>query len=289
LGGASTPHLTPAVAFGVCLGRHNKKSRSELIEIGLIDLSRAIVRLPVVFFFAWSDTKARYKRSVLGPFWLVLTTIVGVVGLGFIWSILLKVDRSEFIPSLTVGLIIWQFISGCFAEGPGIFYRQVGQIKDINLPSFFISMQLILRQLINFAHNIVVFVIVLAIYPEHVSAVAFLAIPGLLLVILNLLWVVQSLGYVGARFRDLEPLVVSFLPILFFLSPVIYRASQLGTLEPIMAFNPLTYWIGLIRDPLSGIVPAGETYVLALAVTVAGWALALWLTSSRRHRLPYWI
>jgi ABC-type polysaccharide/polyol phosphate export permease len=260
-----------------------------LIEIGLIDLSRAIVRLPVVVYFAWSDTKARYKRSVLGPFWLVLTTIVGVVGLGFIWSILLKVDRAEFIPSLTIGLIIWQFISGCFAEGPGIFYRQVGQIKDINLPSFFISMQLILRQLINFAHNVVVFIVVLMIYPEHVSTVAFLAIPGLLLVILNLLWVVQSLGYVGARFRDLEPLVVSFLPILFFLSPVIYRASQLGTLEPIMAFNPLTYWIGLIRDPLSGIVPAGGTYALALAVTVAGWALALWLTSSRRHRLPYWI
>jgi ABC-type polysaccharide/polyol phosphate export permease len=150
-------------------------------------------------------------------------------------------------------------------------------------------MQLIFRQLINFAHNIIVFVLVMVIFPKHVSFAAFLAAPGLILVILNLIWVVQVFGYIGARFRDLEPLIVTFLPILFFLSPVVYRASQLGSLETMMTLNPVTYWIGLIRDPLLGVVPDLKTYILALAVTVAGWTAALWLTASRRHRLPYWI
>jgi ABC-type polysaccharide/polyol phosphate export permease len=215
--------------------------------------------------------------------------MVGVVGLGVIWSVLLKVDRQEFIPSLTIGLIVWGMISGCIAESAGVFYRQSAQIKDINLPSFFLSLQLILRQLINFGHNILVFIVVMAIYPEHVSLAAFLAIPGLALVIFNLLWLAQILGYIGARFRDLEPLIVAFLPILFFLSPVVYRASQLGPLQYIMAFNPLTYWIGLVRDPLLGVVPGPGTYILALTTTVVGWTAALWLTGSRRHRLPYWI
>jgi ABC-type polysaccharide/polyol phosphate export permease len=259
------------------------------METGLRDLFEAIDRLPLARYFAWSDTKARYRRSFLGPFWLVLSTMVGVVGLGFVWSTLLKVDRAEFIPSLTIGLIVWQLISGCVSEGSAVFYRQASQIKDINLPSFFVSFQLVLRQLINFGHNIVVFIFVLLIFPQHVSVLAFLAIPGLIVVVLNLLWVVQILGYVGARFRDIEPLVVSFMPILFFLSPVIYRASQLGPLEPIMVFNPLGYWIGLIRDPVLGTVPGAGTYLYALAVTVAGWTAALWLTARKRHRLPYWI
>jgi ABC-type polysaccharide/polyol phosphate export permease len=56
-----------------------------------------------------------------------------------------------------------------------------------------------------------------------------------------------------------------------------------------MAFNPLTYWIGLVRDPLLGVVPGPGTYILALTTTVVGWTAALWLTGSRRHRLPYWI
>lgn len=259
------------------------------MEIGWRDLIEAIDRLRLALYFAWSDTKARYRRSYLGPFWLVLSTMVGVVGLGFIWSILLKVDRAEFIPSLTIGLIVWQLISGCISEGATVFYRQASQIKDINLPSFFVSIQLILRQLINFLHNIVVFVVVMAIFPRHASPLALLAIPGLILVTLNLLWVVQILGFIGARFRDVEPLIVAFLPILFFLSPVIYRANQLGAIEPIMALNPVGYWIGLIRDPVLGVVPSLGIYLFALAVTVAGWAAALWLTSRKRHRLPYWI
>jgi ABC-type polysaccharide/polyol phosphate export permease len=259
------------------------------MEAGLSDLAGAVKRLPVALYFAWSDTKARYKRSVLGPFWLVLTTMVGVVGLGIIWSVLLKVERQEFIPSLTVGLIVWQFISGCIAESPAVFYRQASQIKDINLPSFFLSLQLVLRQLMNFGHNLVVFLLVTIVYPEHLSLAALLSIPGLILLVLNLLWVAQILGYLGARFRDIEPLIVAFLPILFFLSPVVYRASQLGQLQAIMSFNPLTYWIGLVRDPLLGIVPSAQTYILDLAVCALGWTAALWLTASRRHRLPYWI
>jgi ABC-type polysaccharide/polyol phosphate export permease len=259
------------------------------MDIGLLDLTQALKRLPVALYFAWSDTKARYRRSVLGPFWLVLSTLVGVVGLGVIWSVLLKVEKAEFIPSLTIGLVVWQMISGCIAESPSVFYRQAAQIKDINLPSFFLSLRLILRQLINLGHNIFVFVVVVMIYPEHASLIALLGIPGVLLLILNLLWVVQILGYIGARFRDLEPLIVAFLPILFFLSPVVYRASQLGPLQSTMAFNPLSYWIGLVRDPLLGVIPSPGTYILALATTVVGWAAALWLTASRRHRLPYWI
>jgi len=259
------------------------------MNTGLRDFREAITLLPKALYFAWSDTKARYKRSVLGPFWLVLSTIFGVVGLGVVWSILLNADRAEFIPSLTIGLIVWQLISGCLAEAPAIFYRQSGQIKDINLPSFFVSFQLVMRQIINFGHNLIVFAIVTIVYPHHASLLAFVAIPGLVLVVANLLWLVQVLGYVGARYRDLEPLIGSFLPILFFVSPVIYRAGQLGPMARVMAFNPIGNWISLVRDPLMGELPNAASYGVALATTAAGWSVALWLTTARRRRLPYWI
>jgi ABC-type polysaccharide/polyol phosphate export permease len=260
------------------------------MEIGLRDLREALARFPLALYFAWSDTKARYKRSVLGPFWLVLNTAIGVVGLGFVWSALLKANKTEFIPSLTIGLVVWQMLSGCLAEAPGIFYRQASQIKDINLPSFFISLQVVLRQLINAGHNFVVVIVIFIIFPGHISLTALLAIPGLIIVIVNLLWVTQLLGLIGARYRDLEPLVVAFLPILFFVSPVIYSAKQLGgDLEPLLLFNPLADWLGLIRDPIMGMTPTLGAYLYALAITAAGWLITLRTTSRKRHRLPYWI
>jgi len=253
------------------------------------DLTEAMSRLPLALYFAWSDTKARYKRSVLGPFWLVITTLIGVVGLGIIWSILLKVNREDFLPPLAIGLVVWQMIAGCVADAPSLFYRQSGQIKDINLPAFLVALQLMMRHLINFAHNFVVVGIVFLVFERHFSLVALLAAPGLVIVLLNLLWVVQLLGLIGARFRDVDPLVAAFLPILFFLSPVIYRAKQLGALKSIMAFNPLAYWIDLISQPLLGTAPSGRAYAVALAITGLGWLITLWATSRNRSRLPYWI
>jgi ABC-type polysaccharide/polyol phosphate export permease len=259
------------------------------MEIGLRDLREALARFPLALYFAWSDTKARYKRSVLGPFWLVLNTTIGVVGLGFVWSTLFKANKADFIPSLTVGLIVWQMLSGCVSEAPAVFYRQASQIKDINLPSFFISLQVVLRQLINLCHNFIVVVAIFIIFPGHISLTAFLAIPGLIIAVLNLLWVIQLLGLIGARYRDLEPLVVAFLPILFFVSPVIYSAKQLGDLEFIQLFNPMACWLGLIKDPIMGVTPTASAYVYALVITAIGWWITLWTTSRKRHRLPYWI
>ena len=55
-------------------------------------------------YFAWSDTKARYKKSVLGPFWPTLTNLLGVVGLSLVWAELMNQDMQSFVPQLAIGL-----------------------------------------------------------------------------------------------------------------------------------------------------------------------------------------
>ena len=57
-----------------------------------------------------------------------------------------------------------------------------------------------------------------------------MAIPGLLLVIANLYWISLLIGTLGARFRDLEYLISMIMPLLMFLSPVMYRPNALPNL-----------------------------------------------------------
>lgn len=243
----------------------------------------------MALYFAWTETLARYRRSLLGPLWLVLSTLIGVGGLGLVWSALLKIDARDFIPSLAVGLVTWQLISGSITEATTVFSRAGGSILNIKLPTFLMSFQLLFRQLINFGHNLVVVLLVLLIYPDHIGAAALFAIPGLLIVAVSLAGVIQLFGFFGARFRDLDPLISSFMPILFFLSPVIYQSRQLNGMEYLMEFNPMAHWIRLIRDPVMGVFPTVGSYLAALAILAAIWAAALWITSSRAHRLPYWV
>lgn len=85
------------------------------------EILAALRGLPAAQDPSRSDAKARYKRSRLGPFWLTLGAAIGVDGLGFAWNTLFKMDRAEFIPLLTAGLILWQFIAGVITESTTVF------------------------------------------------------------------------------------------------------------------------------------------------------------------------
>ena len=259
------------------------------IADGLADLAAAWKRRQLAIFFAWSETVARYRRSTLGPIWLVLGTAVGVAGLGYIWSILLNQEMQSFIPSITVGLVVWQFVSGVVTDSAGMFVRNATMLVNIKMPVYLITFQAFGRHLINLGHNLVVVLAVFLVFPHYNSWLSLMALPGLLIVSINLIAIMQLVGILGARFRDLEPLILAFFPILFFLSPVIYRPGQLGPAEPVMAFNPITHYIRVIRDPLLGELPTLGSYGIVLALTAVTVLASVWLTGSRGHRLPYWM
>lgn len=253
------------------------------------EMRAAVRRLDLAFFLAWSDTRTRYRRSVLGPFWLVIGTAIGVGGLGFVWSTLFETDAATFIPMITIGLVTWYLLLGSIVESASVFYSNRGLLLSMRFSSLLIAIQLLLRQIINFGHNFVVVAGVLLIYPDHLSPVAFLAIPGFLLVCLNMLWIIQLVGYFGARYRDLEPLLAAVMQPMFFMTPVLFRPQQLGDKAFVMDFNPLAYWLALVRDPLMGNPPTAGTWIVSLLIAVVGWSLALWMTGRKRHRLPYWV
>jgi ABC-type polysaccharide/polyol phosphate export permease len=220
----------------------------------------------VALLFAWSDTKARYRRSTLGPFWIVIGTAIGAAGLGYLWSNLMNADPSIFVPSLTIGLIVWQLIVGCVSESANVFVRNASIIRNMKIPFLFFPTQMLFRHLITFAHNAIVIIAVLIIFPPPISAVQLLVIPGLFLVAGNLLWIALLIGMLGARLRDLDYMINAILPMFFFISPVMFRPSNL-TINPALVWgNPFSYLITIIRSPLEGSVPPLFVYVVTIVM-----------------------
>lgn len=253
------------------------------------DIVDSFNKLPMAFYFVWGDTVARYRRSILGPFWLVLGTAVGTLGLGWLWGSLLKVDYAIFIPSLTVGLVVWQLIASSIVEGSTSFVRSAALIRNVKTPYLIFPVQVLLRQLINFAHNLIVVVGVLLIFSTGMSWVALLFIPNLLLVVANLLWMVLLIGMLGARFRDIEQLIAVVMPLLFFLSPVIYRPDQLGMKASFVWFNPFSHMISLLRFPLQGSIPPTFVYLVMISMMIIGWSISLWLLNRKYGRIAFWV
>lgn len=256
---------------------------------GIADIVQTFQCYRIITFMAFSDVKARYKRSVLGPLWLTLGTAGGSAGLGFIWSELFRVDATTFVPTLTAGLILWQFISGIITESTVLFSRQASIIRNLSLPLAIHPAQLLLRHLINLAHNAPVFFIVALALGSPLTLTTLLALPGLLLLTLNLLWLALFIGLIGARFRDIEYLVAMVMPLFMLISPVFFRPNYLPFSEHIIWFNPFSHFIEIVRFPLLGSTPPIFVVEIHLAMLVVGWGVTLWLFNRQHHRVAFWV
>lgn len=267
----------------------NHGGRGSAAAILADEIVPALKRADLAFYLAWSDTRTRYRRSVLGPFWLVLGTAIGVGGLGFVWSRLFEMDAAVFVPSLAIGLVCWYLLSQSVVEAASVFVQNRESLLNMKISSLQIALQLLLRHLVTFAHNLVVVVIVFLIYPPDLGWNMLLAVPGLLLVSFTLLGIIELVGFFGARFRDLEPLLGAVMQPLFFVTPVIFRPEQLGDTHLILALNPFAYWLSLIRDPLMGATPTAATWLVSALMAVVIWAAALVMMARKRVRLAYWV
>ena len=253
------------------------------------DIRTAINLMPLIAFMARGDLRARYKRSVLGPLWLTLGTAMGTLGLGLVWSELFKMERDKFVPALTAGLIMWQLLSGCILEATTTYWRQASIIRNVSMPLSVHPIQMVVKHLVNFFHNLPVFIIVVYFFNVPVTPSTLLFIPCMLLLIANLLWITLLFSMLGARFRDLEYVVAAALPVLMFLSPVFYRPNYLPVSGELMWLNPFSYLIELIRYPLLGTAPPAFVVVTNLLYCAIGWVFAISVFNAKRDRIAYWV
>ena len=99
----------------------------------------------------------------------------------------------------------------------------------------------------------------------------------------------MTLGLVGARFRDMMPLVANATQMLLFVTPVLWRAEDLGTRRVLAELNPLFHLIEIVRAPLLGAGFPMESFAVATIVTLLNLGLAFALYARLRWRVAYWL
>ncbi len=142
-------------------------SQSMTLKAAFADLTRGAQQRELWFKLGLQDIKQRYRRSVLGPFWITIATGVMALALGLLYSMLFQIPVAEFLPHVTVGLIMWTFISGCIKEGATVFIENEGLIKQLPAPLSVHVYRLVWRQTLFLGHNLIIWGIL---SPESVSA-----------------------------------------------------------------------------------------------------------------------
>src|SRR5215211_8532431 len=175
--------------------------RSKTVSKAWGDLRSGFARRELWLHLGWQDIKQRYRRSVLGPIWITIATGTTAVAMGLLYSKLFKLPLAEHLPYVTLGLIIWNLINAAIIEGADVFVHNEGLIKQLPTPLSVHVYRLVWRQIILFAHNIVIFVVIAIIFPKPWKWTDLAVIPAMGLIVLNCIWVSVVFGIVGTRYR----------------------------------------------------------------------------------------
>lgn len=238
---------------------------------------------------AWLEIKQRYRRSVIGPFWLTLSTAIMIFAMGPLYGSLFGQSLDKYFLYLATSIIVWQLISTSINDSCQAFIGSEGFIKQSSLPLSVYVLRIVWKNLIIFAHNIVVIVAVALFFPPELKISVLLVFPGLFLIALNALWVGIVVGLVCARFRDVTQIVSSIVGIAFFVTPIMWYSKMLGPNGWMVNLNPFYHFIQIIRAPIIGDIIDPRNWVATVVITVVGYILMIALFGRFRNRVAYWV
>jgi ABC-2 type transport system permease protein len=153
------------------------------------------------------------------------------------------------------------------------------------------------RQTLFFAHNLVVYVIMLFVFPQPLTWTDLAAVPAFLLLVANGAWVALLFGIFTTRFRDLSPIVQSIVQLAFFLTPIVWIYQDfLNSPNPavreraqLAELNPFLHFVEILRRPMLGQDQQLRYWVVVLCITVVGWGITLLALRRYRARVSYWV
>jgi ABC-type polysaccharide/polyol phosphate export permease len=255
------------------------------------DLFGGLLRTDLWGRLGWLDVKRRYRRTLLGPFWTSISLALYVVAVGLVGAGLWHQDIREYLPFLVSGMIAWLLVSTIINESCTLLVSGHALFRNVKFEYSILAYALVWRNFVIFLHNLVVYVVIVGVLkPEVMGLTALLAIPGVVLVAVNGIWVALLCGMFCLRYRDVTPIVSSVIQIAMLITPIFWPPDSLAGLHRLVFVetNPLYHVVDLVRGPLLGTVPEITSYVVVLLITVGGWALTYWVFKHFRKRIAYW-
>jgi len=267
---------------------------------------RAQIRASVADFSrAWKDRQPwlvaavvaignKYRRTILGPWWATLTTLMFVFGLAILRTGLGGGDLREAIPYVGLGFIAFSLISGGVLAGTSVYVSAGQQLATSRQPYSAYVLRANTQQVLDFFHDAVVILILVVLFAIPLSLMWGWSIAALVLIVASSVGVGLWLGPLAARYRDVGPFVTALMRLLFFLTPIFWSISELEeTGRSWLAwFNPITYQLLAFRDPILGTDhPSAPIAPMTMAAILAAGNLILGLIVFTRYRarIPYWV
>lgn len=196
-----------------------------------------------------SDIRIKYKNSVLGIFWSMLSPAFTLGIYYLVFSTFLKNGIPNFFIYLFSGLVVWNLFQTAINSATGVIVERASLVKKVSFPREILALANVGASVVYFVIQLGVLALVLLVV-GHAPAWQYLWILPIsfLAIYLFTASVAMVMSAVNVYLRDMKHLMEVLLMLWFYLTPIVYSYSN--TVSPrlhahgitwIYFLNPVTY------------------------------------------------
>lgn len=207
-------------------------------------------KLNLVWILSLKNLKLRYKNSILGFMWSIITPLLYLAIFTFIFSNAFP-DIDNYPLYALTGLIFWNFFSSASSTTIVSVIESRGILKSIKVDTIALPMAEVLTSLINLLFSFIPFGILMFLFDANLGFETLLIIPALLLFALFTLGIGIFICAFNVYFRDVGFLYTSLIPALFYFTPIAYTTSLIPQkFLFLIQINPIYHFMIVFREIL---------------------------------------
>ena len=242
------------------------------------------------YYTSWNDLVIRYRRTMLGQSWTVITKLITLTIMCFVWSTIFKLDIKTFYPYLVNGFVIFFLINSCLIDGTSILYERFKQVYlNIPVPVLVLTIRSVAQEIFNYLHFVPVILIMYFFIFDFNTLNLVLYFIGFIILIVNVLLLTMIIVIVSTRFRDIPPLVQALMAAATLLTPIFWKKEMLGEYQNWIYLNPFTSMIEIVRDPMIGIIPDLKVYLINFLFMIILYLANYLVIKFKGQRIVFWV
>lgn len=223
-----------------------------------------------------SDLKAKYANSVMGFAWSMLTPLLMMLIMYFVFNNVFRFTQEHYALYLLIGITGWRFFANGTSTAMVSITGKSSLVTKIYIPREILTLSVVISAFISSFLEFLVLIPLLLIFGATFS-LKILLFPFLQIIYFMIIYgLALMLASLYVYHRDLGHIWEVILQIGFFLSPIVYPVSLIPeTYKFYYMLNPITRLIEMYRDVLlfdsiPGFIDFGLTIVSGIILFVFG-------------------
>ncbi len=221
------------------------------------------------------DFKKKYKRTVLGMMWSVISPFLTFLIQLFIFGSLFRRGDSNFVIYLLTGNLMFHFFSDTTTTGMFSMYSNAAVLSKINVPKSVFLLSSNVAGVFNFMLTLLVYFVFMIFTGVSFGPHLILMIYPIICMIIFNIGISYILSALFVFFRDIQYLYSIAVTLLMYMSATFYYADSLPeNIQFVFAINPIYRYIAYMRQlVIDSTIPNLTSHIICLAFAIGALAI----------------